>query len=120
MEQEARKRDKAEEDLLKAFQGLQERLNKVKALYARDGGEGSNPPTEDQELIDDRQTAVAMAELLTMGLVEFNPDNDDEVGLTDKGIDYAWDVFHSHQPRDMVALMLFWERIRPEIEDDDV
>ncbi len=59
------------------------------------------------ELLTDQQTAVGLTELVMEGLIRFR--SDDEILLTDEGIDYAWALFHSHTPKEMVALSILLE-----------
>ena len=61
------------------------------------------------DLLNDQETAVALSELLLEGLIEFR--GEDEVQLTNKGIDYAWDLYHRHTPKEMFALTLFHSRL---------
>jgi len=62
-----------------------------------------------EELLTDQQAAVGLSELYVEGLIEFQ--GEDEVRLTDKGIDYAWALFHTHSPKEMLALTLLHDRI---------
>ena len=62
-----------------------------------------------RELISDQEAAVGLSELHIEGLIQFR--EEDDVQLTDKGIDYAWDLFHEHSPKEMLALTLLWDRI---------
>lgn len=61
----------------------------------------------EDELLTDQQTAVGLSELHLSGLIFFR--GDEGVHLTDEGIDYAWQLFHSHSPKEMVALSLLQE-----------
>ncbi len=62
------------------------------------------------ELMTDQQTAVGLAELELEGLINYR--GEDAVELSNKGIDYAWALFHKHTPKDRLALTLLLERIR--------
>ncbi len=61
----------------------------------------------EDELLTDQQTAVGLSELHLSGLISFR--GDDELRLTDEGIEYAWQLFHNHTPKEMVALSLLQE-----------
>ena len=71
-------------------------------------------PDEGRELISDQEAAVGLSELHIEGLIRFR--EEDDVQLTDKGIDFAWDLFHGHSPKEMLALTLLWDSIGQIVE----
>lgn len=68
------------------------------------------------ELIADQDVAVGLSELYLEGLIEFM--GDDALRLTDKGIDYAWKLFHQHTPKEMMTLMIFCEIVDDVVEQE--
>lgn len=56
----------------------------------------------------DAITAVALSALLLEGLIEFK--DDEQFRLTEKGIDYAYELLNRFEPKDKAALlMLAWD-----------
>jgi Mn-dependent DtxR family transcriptional regulator len=66
-------------------------------------------------LVNHTEFPIAMAELKALGLLEFK--NDDEVTLSNKGVDYAFEMLKKHSITDRIAIMIFC-RIAMEASDD--
>ena len=70
---------------------------------------------ENRPLLTDAEFAIALADLTTQGLVEWF--GDEELRMTDKGIDRGLEMKDKLGDTDWVLLTLFYERIRDVTSD---
>ena len=73
-------------------------------------------PEEERDLVSDQELAIGLTELHLEGLIEFRGDG--EFLPTGKGIDYAYDLFDQHSPKEKLALTILIDTIRKVVETE--
>ncbi len=64
-----------------------------------------------------QKTAVGLTELHLEGFIHFPTSS--QVELTDKGVDYAYALFHGLAPKDSIALTLLVHRMDEVLDEED-
>lgn len=72
---------------------------------------------DDKELMTEVEFATGLADATARGLVEWR--GDDDIRLTDKGIDHAINLRESLGDTDYIIMQLFFERIRQILIEED-
>lgn len=74
-------------------------------------------PNEDRTLITEEEFATGLADLQVRGLVEYR--GEDEIRLTDSGLDRAFDTWFSMSPVDRIVMRLFMERVDTAVKEKE-
>lgn len=79
---------------------------------------GEQKKRRDGPIMTDVEFSTGLADATARGLIEW--ENDEDMRLTDKGIDRAIDIREELGDTDYIIMQLFYKRIEQLIEDETV